>query len=79
MADASSFEVWMSAVDRIVVPRLGVPARDLPNLRLRDAFDAGVSPEAFCEQALGMPPVGVLDDDRGARGVFRLLLELLFG
>jgi hypothetical protein len=50
--------------------------RELPALRLRAAFDAGLSPEAFCEHQLGIPqPTVVLDEHRG----LRLLLELLFG
>jgi hypothetical protein len=48
----------------------------MPDLRLRAAFDSGISPEAFCEHELGIPPTTVvLDEHRG----LRLLLELLFG
>ena len=76
MTDNRSFDRWLRTVDRIVMQQCGVTTRDWPDLRLRAAFDEGISPEAFCEQELGLPPTTVvLDEHRG----LRLLVDLLFG
>jgi hypothetical protein len=76
MADNRSFDRWLGTVDRIVMQQGGGSTRDLSDLQLRAAFDSGISPEAFCEHQLGIPPPTVaLDEHRG----LRLLLELLFG
>lgn len=76
MADSHSFDQWLGRVDRIVMQCCGVTTRAMPDLRLRAAFDEGISPEAFCENELGLPPTTVvLDHHRG----IRLLFDLLFG
>jgi len=76
MADNHSFDRWLGTVDRIVMQQGGGSTRDLSDLPLRAAFASGISPEAFCEHQLGIPPpTVVLDEHRG----LRLLLELLFG
>ena len=76
MADNHSFDRWVGTVDRIVRQQYGGSTHDWSDLRFRAAFDSGISPEAFCEHQLGIPPTTVvLDEHRG----LRLLLELLFG
>jgi hypothetical protein len=76
MADNHSFDRWLGMVDRIVMQQCGGSTRDLPELQLRAAFDAGLSPEAFCEHQLGIPPTTVvLDQHRG----IGLLIHVLFG
>ncbi len=76
MTDNRSFDRWLGTVDRIVMQQGGRSTHDLPALQLRAAFDSGISPEAFCEHQLGIPPTTVVFDEH--RGL-RLLLELLFG
>jgi hypothetical protein len=76
MTNNRSFDRWLLTVDRIVMQQCGESTCDLADLRLRAAFDSGISPEAFCEHQLGIPPTTVvLDHHRG----IRLLIELFFG
>jgi hypothetical protein len=76
MADSHSFDRWLGRVDHIVRQQYGGSTRGLLDLRFRAAFERWISPEAFCEEQLGLPPpTVVLDEHRG----LRLLLELLFG
>ncbi|HEY3232890.1 MAG TPA: hypothetical protein VGJ87_26900 [Roseiflexaceae bacterium] len=76
MTDNHSFDRWLGTVDRIVMQQCGGSMRDLPELRLRAAFDRGISPEAFCEQQLSLPPTTIMLDAH--RGI-HLLVHLLFG
>jgi hypothetical protein len=76
MADNRSFDRWLRTVESIVRQRCGMTTYAVPDLRLRAAFDAGISPEAFCEKELGLPPTTVVLDHHGGIG---LLFELLFG
>ena len=76
MADNHSFDRWLGTVDHIVMQQGGRSTHDLSDLALRAAFDAGISPEPFCEHQLGIPPpTVVLDHHRG----IHLLVHLLFG
>jgi hypothetical protein len=76
MTDNRSFDQWLGRVDRIVIQCCGVTTRATPDLRLRAAFEEGISPEAFCEHELGLPPTTVVLDHQCG---IRLLFELLFG
>lgn len=45
----AAFTTWLNEVDELCLKKLGVSLDDLPDLLTRDAFDAGVTPEAFFE------------------------------
>ena len=47
-----SFSDWMDNLNRLVLERVELRIRDLPDLAFRDAFDAGTSPEEFYDEAV---------------------------
>lgn len=51
----ADFRLWLKEVDQLCLKKFGLRLFDLPDLRTRDAFDAGNSPEEFfTEDVLAM-------------------------
>lgn len=49
----SVFSEWMGEIDAICWREFGMSIHDLPDMRFRDAFDDGVSPDDFMAEELG--------------------------
>lgn len=52
--DFIPFEDWMNSLDTIVSMAAGMSVHDLPDMRFRDAYEDGDSPEDFALDNLGI-------------------------
>jgi len=46
------FDEWMNKVDLLSRSWFGLSIYDLPDMSFRDAYDSGITPDAFMEESL---------------------------
>lgn len=66
-----SFDEWMSTVDKIAINATSMSIHDLPDMRFRDSYDNGESPESFAEDNLGIKDGKIVD--------YSILRDLIMG
>lgn len=50
--EADDFRCWRESVNRLCLERWELDLDDLPDLRERDAFDAGITPHEFLDEEI---------------------------